>query len=435
MDFTNAGGGTCATGTAYAANATCTVNVTFSPKFAGTRYGAVLLDDGTGNVLATGYVYGTGTGPQLIFIPGIQSTISSGWIHPQAVAVDGAGNLYVANYPTSPGASGGSVVKETLTGGSYTQSTIGSGIVGPTGVAVDGAGNVYIADASVHAVFKETPTTGGYIQSQLPTLGMAWPIGVAVDGSGNVYVTEAYDNLVLKEALSGGSYTQSTIVTGLSYPMGIAVDGSGNVYVADSGNNRLVEETPSAGGYTQSTIASGFGANLLGDNVMVDGSNNLFIAETSLNQVVKLPWTGNAYGAPVTISSLNQPLAVAADGSGNVYFTTYSGGFYKLDYAERTDAELCDAYSCWNDRYDRRPTDDHDLEYRQCAVEFPRSFDRKQSKLRSGLHSKQQWGISVPLGDRRLLYGGYAGSRGILPVAHQLCSNGLGQYQRLGGAD
>jgi len=334
LDFTNAGGGTCAAGTAYAANATCTVNVTFSPKFAGTRYGAVLLDDGSGNVLATSYVYGTGSGPQVIFAPGTQTNIGRGWIQPQAVAVDGAGNLYVANYPTSAYASGGSVVKETLTGGSYTQSTIGSGIIGPTGMAVDGAGNVYIADSSVEVIFKETPSTGGYVQSQVPTPGMRWPIGVAVDGSGNVYVTDAPNNRVLKETLSGGSYTQSTIGTGLSYPMGIAVDGNGNIYVADDDNYRLVEEIPSSGSYTQSTIASGFaGANGLGDSVAVDGSGNLFIAETSLNQVVMLPWTGNTFAAPVTISNLNNPLGVAVDGGGNVYFTTDSGGFYKLDYA------------------------------------------------------------------------------------------------------
>lgn len=67
QDFTNAGGGTCATGNAYAGGAACTVTVSFAPKFAGTRYGAVLLEDGSGNALATGYLYGTGTGPQLIF--------------------------------------------------------------------------------------------------------------------------------------------------------------------------------------------------------------------------------------------------------------------------------------------------------------------------------------------------------------------------------
>ncbi len=341
LDFTNAGGGTCATGTAYAANATCTVNVTYTPKFAGIRYGGVLLDDGSGNVLATSYVYGTGTGPQVAFTPGIQSTIGSGWIQPWAVALDGAGNLYVANYPTAPYASGGSLVKLTLTGGSYTRSTIGSGIIGPTGVAVDGAGNVYIADSSAEVVFKETPTTGGYIQSEIPTPGMSWPIGVAVDGSGNVYVTDAPNNRILKETLSGGSYIQSVIGTGLNYPMGIAVDGNGTIYVTDE-DSRLAEEKPSGNGYIESIIFSTVlpGAIGNGQSVAVDGSHNLFIAQTTTYQVVKLPWTGNAYGPPVTLSALtgpwdgNSPWGVAVDGSGNVYFTSSSGNLYKLDYAD-----------------------------------------------------------------------------------------------------
>ena len=67
QDFTNGGGGTCTTGSAYAQGATCTVNVTFAPRYSGTRYGAVQLEDGSGNVLATSYVYGAGTAPQVIF--------------------------------------------------------------------------------------------------------------------------------------------------------------------------------------------------------------------------------------------------------------------------------------------------------------------------------------------------------------------------------
>ncbi len=69
LDFTNAGGGTCATGTPYAANVTCTVQVTFAPRFAGTRYGAVVLSN-TSGVVATAYLQGTGAGPQATFTPG-----------------------------------------------------------------------------------------------------------------------------------------------------------------------------------------------------------------------------------------------------------------------------------------------------------------------------------------------------------------------------
>ena len=75
QDFTNAGGGSCAIGTAYTVNATCTVNVAFTPKHPGTRYGAVVLADNTGSVLGTGYLQGTGVGPQAIFPPGTMTTL------------------------------------------------------------------------------------------------------------------------------------------------------------------------------------------------------------------------------------------------------------------------------------------------------------------------------------------------------------------------
>ena len=69
LDFADAGTGTCTANTAYVAGQTCTVNVTFTPKFAGTRYGAVQLKDISGNVIATRYLQGTGVGPQMNFLP------------------------------------------------------------------------------------------------------------------------------------------------------------------------------------------------------------------------------------------------------------------------------------------------------------------------------------------------------------------------------
>jgi len=68
LDFADAGTDTCAPNTIYTAGQTCTVNVTFTPRFAGTRNGAVVLNDTNGNVLATGYLQGSGVGPQIGFL-------------------------------------------------------------------------------------------------------------------------------------------------------------------------------------------------------------------------------------------------------------------------------------------------------------------------------------------------------------------------------
>ena len=74
--------------------------MTFAPKYAGARYGAANLSDASG-VIATGYIYGTGQGPQLVFQgnPAI-TTLGGGFFAPYGVAVDGSGNIYVADKAT-----------------------------------------------------------------------------------------------------------------------------------------------------------------------------------------------------------------------------------------------------------------------------------------------------------------------------------------------
>ncbi len=78
LDFAVASGGPCTAGT-YSAGDTCTVNVTFTPKFAGLRNGAVLLRMAPETSIAMGYVHGIGSGPQVSFLPGSQSTLGGGF--------------------------------------------------------------------------------------------------------------------------------------------------------------------------------------------------------------------------------------------------------------------------------------------------------------------------------------------------------------------
>ena len=100
------------------------------------------------------------------------------------------------------------MVKETLSGGSYTESTVANravnGLWGPNGVAVDGSGNVYIADMNNNRAVKETPSGGSYTQSIVDS-SLNSPGGVAVDGLGNVYIADTVNNRVLQETLSGGT--------------------------------------------------------------------------------------------------------------------------------------------------------------------------------------------------------------------------------------
>src|SRR6202040_2736993 len=110
----------------------------------------------------TGYLQGTGEGPQVNFLPGVQSTLGSGFSSPHGVSVDGSGNVFVADY-------GNNAVKEILAAGGYTTvNTLGSGFIQPGDVAVDGSGNVFVADTGNSAV-KEIVAAGGY--ATVNTLG------------------------------------------------------------------------------------------------------------------------------------------------------------------------------------------------------------------------------------------------------------------------
>lgn len=332
LDFADAGSDSCVAGTAYVAGQSCTVNVTFTPGFSGTRYGALVLNDSNGNVIATGYLSGTGAGPQINFLPNSESNVaSSGLGSPNAVAVDASGNIYIADSKNNV------LWKETLSAGNYTQSTVvTSSLNEPSGVAVDGGGSIYIADTKNNRVLREAPSAGGYSESVVANStanGIASPASVAVDGNGDVYFIAS--GALYEETPSAGGYIQTTIpYSGISNPTGIAVDGSGNVYIADSIGNQLIQETLSGGAYTQSTVsANGLSAPI---GVAVDGNGNVYIANTGNNQVIKETLSAGGYiQSTISTSQLNSPSAVAVDGGGNVFIGDGGNGrVLKEDFAD-----------------------------------------------------------------------------------------------------
>jgi large repetitive protein len=351
LDFTNAGGGTCATGTTYSKGAACTVKVTFKPGFAGTRDGAAVLESATGTA-ATKYLQGNGVGPkepQIAFLPAAQTTIVSPTPDADGMAVDGNGNVYLAiesydTYARYPPRAAGYVAKYAPPLRPYTETEIGSGFGSPEGIAVDGGGNLYIADFGFYLVysFDEHPITvyvppnvyketlesdGSYTQS---TIGSGWssPSGAAVDGSGNVYITDTGTPVygattspeVYKETLqSDGNYAQTAIGSGWSYPFGVAAGGNGDVYVADSGPDfaspAVYKLTPrSGGGYTQAAIVQG-----LSGTLAVDGDGDLFIADGVVYKETSLSNGSYAQGVASDKSSNYGFPGLAVDAGGNLY--------------------------------------------------------------------------------------------------------------------
>jgi sugar lactone lactonase YvrE len=337
LDFTDAGTGTCSAETAYTTGDICSVVVLFNPLFPGLREGAVVLRDGSENVIATGYLSGFATGPMVGFPPYKQSTLGGGFKDNAGVAIDGSGNVYVAD-------SGDSAIKEIPLGctAATCVKTLGGGFNVPTGVTLDGAGNVFIGDAGNNAV-KEMPANCAS-SACVKTLGggFSLPAQVAVDGSGTVFVSD-YKNSLVKE-IPVGCLTASCVKTlaAIDHPNDIAVDGSGDLFVTSANKSKVYEILAVSGSIPSSkptieTIGSGFS---YPNGVSVDSAGNVFVADSGHNAVKEiLAVSGVIPASSPTILTLGSgfhwPTSVKPDSSGNLYVADYKNNrVEKLDIAD-----------------------------------------------------------------------------------------------------
>ena len=281
---------------------------------------------------------GPATSAQLSLAPGPGSS----------VAVDSAGSLYIADWGNNRirEVSGGVI---TTVAGNGTQGSSGDNgpatsaeLNGPAAIAVDSAGNLYIADTGNHRVRKVSNGviatvagngTQGFSGDNGPATNaqLYYPEGVAVDSAGNLYIADAYNNRIRKvsngvittvagNGAFGISGDDGPATSGQLYePSGVAVDSAGNLYIADTQDNRI--RKVSNGVIT--TIAGDGVPGFSGDNgpatganlafpsgVAVDSAGNVYIADTDNNRIRILTPTGPA--CPYSVS----PIALQAPASG-----------------------------------------------------------------------------------------------------------------------
>jgi sugar lactone lactonase YvrE len=310
---------------------------------------------------------------------------------PYGVAVDAGSNVYLTdafNCRVRKVSSGTSNIS-TIAGGnscSYNGSNMAAAsanLFNPWDVALDAAGNIYVAELAGNMVRKIEAATGnisivaglapapgfppssfyGYNGDNIAaTTAKLWnPNGIAVDAAGNIYISDMLNNRIRKVTASTGMI--GTVVgTGaagglggfsgdgnfavfaeLKHPGGIALDGSGNLYIADTENNRIRKINAISG--IISTIAGNGSAGFSGDgglatqaqmkpsSIDVDAAGNIYFCDEQNSRLRKITaatgiittiaGTGtNGYNGdniPAVTAQLSGPGGVCVDAAGNIY--------------------------------------------------------------------------------------------------------------------
>ncbi len=284
---------------------------------------------------------------------------------PYGIAVDTSGNYYIAAYNQHRVFKVSPAGTLTVVAGTGAQGYSGDGLVGgagnaslyhPTAVAVDGTGNVYIADqyncivrkvSTANTITTIAGTPGSCTYGGDGGLGTAahlyYPMGVALDGSGNLYIADNSNCRVRKLILStniistyAGNGTcgyagDSGLATSaeLASTDGVALDTAGNLYIADTTNYVIRKVTKSTGDIT--TIAGNHTAGFSGDGGLATSAE--------FNQVYQL--AVNGAGTTVTFADYyNQRVRqFAVGGSINTVAGTGSAGFTG-DGGSATSADL-----------------------------------------------------------------------------------------------
>jgi len=288
---------------------------------------------------------------------------------PVGIAVDQAGNLYVADTSTDTVEKVSSTGVATLLAGTSGQAGTSDAnganarFNDPTGLTASADGTLYLSDGS-NATIRRIATDGtvstlagsstnrGNTDGSGGAATFSAPLGICRDGGGNLYVADAVNNTIRK-ITSGGTVSTIAGSAGIAgnadgvgnaarfnHPTGVAVDASGNVYVSDATNNTVRKVSPAGAVSTIAGLAGvsgaqdGVGSSALFNNpggLAVDPSGTVYVADTGNSTVRKispggqvstfagLPGIAGLMDGTGSNAWFNQPKSVAIDTAGNLF--------------------------------------------------------------------------------------------------------------------
>jgi hypothetical protein len=313
----------------------------------------------------------------------------SRFYYPSEMAIDSAGVLYVSDLQNH------AIRKITPLGTNWVVATVAGlpGVSGsadgtntdarfnyPKGVALDGAGNLFVADNHNHTIRKITPEGTNWVVTTIAGLagvrgtdnGMnsnarfSSPTGIAVDSAGQLYVVDTTSSTIRGITATGTNWFVHTIAGEASdyggftddtnewaefrSPFSVAVNRAGTLYVTDAGNNAIREIKPIGGDWVTTTIA-GFSGNrgtsdgpgsvamfYYPNGITVDEANQIFVTDQDNDTIRKVApsateWMVSTVGGaplqrgtndgPGDSARFAMPWGIAVDSAGNLFVADY----------------------------------------------------------------------------------------------------------------
>jgi sugar lactone lactonase YvrE len=218
---------------------------------------------------------------------------------PQGMRYDAAGNLWIANNDGT---------LRVLDSSGQSQ-VVATGLSNPRGLALDTAGNAYVADYSSGSVQKISSTG----QRSTFASGLSGPWGVAVDASGHVWVSE-YDNVGRIKTFDATGSLLTTTQSLLTSPSQVLLGTHGEVYVRNSGYITVVDGAGARVLYQNPSVVM--------ENIAVDPSSGQLLGKRG-NDLYRIDSATGTATQWATLPSGTYWYGIAADASGNAYSIDY----------------------------------------------------------------------------------------------------------------